>query len=75
MSRERFIEDLKNYFKEASGKKWAEYIINFDLNRMLDIYEDDLIDDMRAELESECRERLERAQEAMDEAASYLDWD
>lgn len=75
MSRERFIEDLKNYFKEAFEKKWADYILNFDLNRMFDRYDSDFEDSVRDEIECDFRERLERAQDAIDEARDYLDWD
>lgn len=75
MSTEELIKDLKEYFAEAYKKGWEEYIINFDLNRMLTRYEDDFCDGMRAELESEYRERLERAQECVEEAIDYLDYD
>ena len=75
MSTEELIKDLKEYFAEAYKKGWEDYIINFDLNRMITRYEDDLCDDMRAELESEYRERLERAQECVEEAIGYLDYD
>ena len=75
MSTEELIKDLKEYFAEAYKKGWEEYIINFDLNRMLTRYEDDFYDGMRAELESEYKERLERAQECVEEAINYLDYD
>lgn len=75
MSTEGLIKDLKEYFAEAYKKGWEDYIINFDLNRMITRYEDDLCDDMRAELENEYRERLERAQECLEEAINYLDYD
>ena len=75
MSTEGLIKDLKEYFAEAYKKGWEDYIINFDLNRIITRYEDDLCADTRAELESEYRERLERAQECVEEAIGYLDYD
>lgn len=71
MSTEELIRDLKEYFAEAYKKGWEDYIINFDLNRMVTRYEDDLCDDMRAELKSEY---IERAQECVEKAISYLDY-
>lgn len=75
MSRDQFIEDLKNYFKEAFEKKWEDYLINADLNRMFNNYDSEFEDSIRNDLECEYRERLERAQYAIDEARDYLDWD
>lgn len=75
MSTEELIRDLKEYFAEAYKKGWEDYIINFDLNRMITRYEDDFYDAVRYELEGEFRERLEKAQECVEEAIGYLDYE
>ena len=75
MTRDQFIADLKDYFKEAFEKKWADYIISFDLNRMFDRYDSDFENSIRDDLVCEYREKLERAQDAISEAVDYLDWD
>lgn len=60
------------YSKEATKNNYAEFIINYDLNKMINKFADNLADDIRSDVEYEFMENLERAQSCIKDALDYL---
>ena len=56
ITQERFLQDIKDYFKECIEKNYPEFIMDSDLRRMIDYYTEDVEEYTRNEVTEEIRE-------------------
>lgn len=56
---ENLIYDIKEYFKEAEKNHYSDHIINTDLTRMLNLYEDSIVEVVREEITTELNDDLD----------------
>ena len=61
MFRDELIQNVREYLQEAQVKNYSEHVIQYDLNRMLDMYDADLEKTMTCEVRSDILEDIKFA--------------
>lgn len=67
------VNQILDYLEEARHYSYPEFLVRYDLDKLVNEYTRDVVKDTEAEVRDEVRREIEEARDLLSDAYDYLD--